>query len=333
MSITSSELVWRKPAEVSNAATNGGRMTSTMIPSATKNNLFPNVPHAERVAGVTKYRKAFIHVASDDSLALIAPKVFVSSPTPGDDRVTIFLGTQTDTQAAITGAEPRYGAGTLNASALAGATSIQVLVENAADNIFRNGMQVRISDRQSLEGSGNDQYLLLSEAPTYSGNVATLTFATTPLAVNFSTAGPTYVSGVMATPDVAASVSDFVVTSTLGTYNHAGNPIRLHGVGTIEQLWTLTFTSSTVFTASGDTVGVVGTGNVGTNFIPANPAFSKPFLTLLAAGFGGTFAPGDTIRFRTHPAAIPVWYRQDVPAGANSLAANRVAVAVDGESE
>lgn len=333
MSIVSSELVWRKPAEVSTLSTNGGRITATPIISAVKNNLFPNVPQAERTAGSVTHRKAFIHIANDESLALISPKVFVMAPTPGDDRVLIFAGSFTDTQAGITGTEQLYGAGMLNTTALLNDTTMAVLVESAADAIFKSGMTVRISDRQTVDGIGNEQFVILSADATYVGNVATLTFTTTPLAYNFQTAAPTYVSSVYTPADIQASVTDWLLTSALGTFNTTTHPVKAHGVGAIEQLWTLTFNSSTGFVASGDTVGSVGAGTIGTNFVPANPAFSKPYFTLPWAGFGGTYANGNTIQFRTHPAAIPIWYRRIIPAGANSLSANKVTVGVDGESE
>lgn len=333
MSIVSSELVWRRPAEVSDLSSNGGRITPTAIPSGVKNNLFPNVPQAERLAGSTKYRKAFIHVSNDESLALIAPKVYVMAPTPGDDRVTIFAGTHTNTQSGITGSEQQYGAGTLNVDVSLNDTTCQVLVENAADDIFKSGMTVRISDRQTVDGIGNEQFLTLASDATYVGNVATLTFTTTPLAYNFQTASPTYVSSVHTPADCQASVSDFSITSAGGTFDIDNHPIQPHGIGSIEQLWTLTFTSSTTFIASGDTVGGVGVGTIGTDFVPANSAFSKPYFTLPSAGFSGTFANGNTIQFRTHPAAIPIWYKRTVPPGANSISSNKVVVGADGESE
>lgn len=333
MSITSSELVWRKPVEVSDLTTNGGRMTATAIPSGVRNNLFPNVPQAERIAGSIKYRKAHIHVANDEGLALIAPKVYVTAPTPGDDRVTIFAGTHTNTQNSITGSEQQYGAGTLNADATLGATTCAVLVEAATDDIFKAGMTVRISDRQTVDGLGNEQFLVLSSNATYAGNVATLTFTTTPLAYNFATASPTYVSSVYTPADVQASVTDFSIASAGGTFDSVAHPVIPNGIGAIEQLWTVTFSSSSSYTVSGDTVGSVGAGTVGTNFVPANPNFSKPYFTLPSAGFGGTFANGNTIQFRTHPAAVPIWYKRTVPAGANSISGNRVTVGIDGESE
>lgn len=333
MSITSNEIIWRRPAEVSDLPTNGGRSTAIVIPSGVKNNLFPNVPQAERTQGSVKYRKAAIHIANSDSLALIAPKVYLLAPTPGDDRVTFFPATYTDTQSSITGMEPQFGAGTLNSNAAAQATTCTVLVENAADNIFRSGMTVRISDRATVDGVGNEQFLLLSANATYSGNVATLTFATTPLVYDFSAASPTYVSSVYTPPNTQATATDLLVTSATGGTFGGLHTITPNGIGSVEQLWTATFSSSTAFEVTGDTLGSVGSGTTTTNFIPANAAYSKPLFTMHAQAFGGVFSSGDTIQWRTHPAEIDIWYKRTVPPGANSIAANRVSLAVDGESE
>jgi hypothetical protein len=274
----------------------------------------------------------FIHVVNDEGLALLAPKIYVAAPTKGDDRVTIFAGTYTNTQSGITGTEQQYGSGTLNTNVSQGATTCAVLVEGPADDIFKAGMTVRISDRQTVDSIGNEQFLVLASDASYAGAVATLTF-TTPLSYNFSTASPTYVSSVYAPPDVQASIADFALVSAAGTFDSIAHPIQPNNVGSIEQLWTVTFTSSTSYTVTGDTVGSVGPGTVGTNFVPANPAFSKPYFVLPSAGFGGTFAAGNTLQFRTHPAAVPVWYRRVVPPGATSISANKVSVVVDGESE
>ncbi len=333
MSIQASEIVWRQATEKSDASSNGGRMSSVAIPTGVKNALFPSASQSERTAGSIKYRKAFAHVANDDTLTLLEGKVFLTRPTPGDDRITIFPATQTDTQAAVTGSEPQFGIGTLNANVSASATTMTVLVEAAADNIFRTGMTVRISDRQTIEGVGNEQFLVLSANATYSGNVATLTFTTTPLAFSFLAATPTYVSSVIMSGSVVPTITDWAEASGTGTYDELTYPVLPHGIGSVQQLWTLTFTSSTTFTVSGDTLGTVGSGNVSTNTVPANPAFAKPYFTLRMAGFGGTWATGNTIQFRTSPGSVPVWFKRTIPAGANSLSQNFSRVGVDGESE
>ncbi len=333
MSIVANELIWRKPTEVSDLSTNGGRMTATAAPSGVKNNMLPDVPQAERTAGSTKYRKAFIHIANDADLTLIDPKVFIAQPTPGDDRVLVFPGTHTDTQTSITGSEQLYGAGLLNANVSAAAVTCSVLVESAADAIFKAGMTVRICDKQTVDGVGNEQYVLLASDASYVGNVATLTFTTTPLVFGFNLSTPTYVSSCIRPGDIACTVTGWVETTGTGTYDEATYPVLPDNIGTIQQLWTLTFTSGTAYTVSGDTVGVVGSGNTSTDFVPSNPAFSKPYFTLRSSGWGGSWANGNTITFSTKPASTPVWYKRIVPPGANSLSGNKVVVAIDGESE
>jgi len=329
MSIIASELVWRQSSVVSDAAGNGGRITATAIVSAVKNNIFPDVPQAERTAGSTKYRKVFIHVANDADLALVAPKVFVETRTPGDDNVTFFPATQRDTQSGIAGSEQKYGAGVLNAGVSGGATSIAVLTEGAALDCFVSGMKIRISDKASIDGAGNEEYVTINSVPSYVGAVAT--FDITPALANAYLVTVTKVASVYEPGDIAATISNWVESGT-GTYNEATYPVLPDHISTIEQTWTLTFTSATAFGVVGDTVGSVGTGNTSGDFAPANASFSKPYFTLRAIGWGGTWTNANTIVFQTHPAAIPLWYRRQVPAGAASLSGNSVIVAVDGES-
>ena len=53
------DLVLRKSVTVSDAGTNGGRISYTQITSNVLNNLFPNVMESERTNGATRYRKFF----------------------------------------------------------------------------------------------------------------------------------------------------------------------------------------------------------------------------------------------------------------------------------
>jgi hypothetical protein len=52
------------------------------------------------------------------------------------------------------------------------------------------------------------------------------------------------------------------------------------------------------------------------DYSPVNAAFSLPYFTLTAAGWGGTPTIGDTMQVQIHPAAIPVWVVQKTSAGA-----------------
>lgn len=331
MSILAAELIWRHPQERSDFGSNGGRMTATPIPSAVKNNIWPDVPQSERTVGSLKYRKAHIHVANDDDLTLVRARAFIETYTPGDDTVTIFPGTHTDTQSAITGTEQLYGCGQLNVDVLAAAATMDVMTEDATLDFFKDGMLVRISDKTDVDdATGNEEYVTIVGAPTYVGDVATIAF--TPALVNGYAAASTRVASVIESGDTAASYAAFVVTSTAGTFDDTTHPVLLDHIASVEQSWTLTFTSATEFTIVGDTLGSLGSGNTSSNVQPNNPDYSKPYFIMNAAGFGGTYVAGDTITFTTSPAGIPVWYRRAIPVGANSLTGDKVIVGIDGES-
>jgi len=330
MSIVSSELVWRRSQEVSDATTNGGRMSHVSITSGVKNNIFPDVSQAERLAGSTKYRKVFVHVANDDDLQLIAPRMYIETRTPGDDAVYLIPSTQRGTQTTITGTEQKYGAGTLATTVSAGATTIVVDTEDGTIDIFPDNGKIRVSDKTNVSSAGNEEYKFIQSA-TYNGSQATIVL-TTALANGYSNTN-TKVALVYEPADVSAEVANFTVTSVAGTYNSSTYPVRGDNIGSIEQDWTITFTSSTAYTISGDTVGAVsGSYNIASDAVPNNPNFSKPYFTIPALAFGGTWATGNTITFKTSPAAIPVWYMRKIPSGANSLSGNSVIVAVEGES-
>ena len=337
MPIQSSELLFYKSDVVSDATSNGGRMSATAIPDGVKNNVWPDVPQGERTAGSTKYRKVFIKVANDADITLVDPRVFIETPTPGDDRVLIFPGTQTDTQGDLTGSERLYGAGGLDANVSAGATTLAVNCEAAADAIFQNGDLIRISDKDGVgDANGNVDFIRLAatNAVSWNGGKATLTFAAGQSLLTGYTAASTRVASVIEAADVAASVDGWTETSTSGTYDETTHPVVTDSIGTIEQTWTITFSNATTFTCVGNTLGSVGGGTIGGgDFAPNNADFSKPYFTLTdSGGWGGTWASGDTLDFTTHPAAIPVWEKRIVPAGANSLSANKVVLAITGES-
>ena len=73
------------------------------------------------------------------------------------------------------------------------------------------------------------------------------------------------------------------------------------------------------FAVAGDTLGSVGSGNIASNFAPTNPDFGAPYFTLPSAIWGGAWASGETFTFQTHPAALPLWLKRVVPAGAASI--------------
>lgn len=334
MSISAAQLVFRKSLVVSDTAANGGAMSFNQIVSGVKNNLWPDIFEAERVAGSTKYRKMFLHVNNNEvngentGLDFVAPRLFVETRTPGDDAVNIFLGTQTDQKSAITGSEDLYGMGVLSSPVNVGESTLVVTVEDWANlPIFRDGDTIRISDKTSIsDASNNEEYHVINGAPSPSGNSITLTLTGT-LANGYGAGAK--VSSVIEPGDVQAAVTGFSNNGS-GTFTVAG--VATDQTGTIQDTWTLVFDTATTYTVSGAVTGNVGSGNVGSDFSPSNPETGGNYFRLLASEFSGTFVAAQTIVWTTSPSAIPIWVRRDVPAGASTLTANSVIIACDGES-
>jgi hypothetical protein len=307
-------------------------MTATAIASNVKNNLWPDVPHSERVSGSTKNMKVFIHIANDDDLALIRPRVFVETATPGDDAVVIFPGTFTDTQSGIAPTRV-YGAGRLAVSVIAGATSVQVNTEGAALDYFKPGDLIRISNKATVDAvAGTVEYATIAAGGvSYAGNTATLTL--TDALVNAYNNADTKVASVYEPDDIVGDYENVGGSLGSGTFDPSGGTLSVDSIGGVYDEWTITFTSATAFTCSGSVSGAVGTGNRSSNFSPVNASLGRPFFTIDFSAWGGTFVAGNTVTFRTIPAALPLWYRRVIPANAGSLSGNLVTVAIDGESE
>jgi hypothetical protein len=327
--ITSPELKAYRAANQSDLSTNGGRMSAYPISSGVVGALFPNVDDTERTAGSIKYRKAFFKVDHPGPEALLSTRMYQDKNSAGDDKVCFFLGTQTDTQSAITGSERKYGCGDLDASTLAGATTVTVEVEVGQTGLFAIADLIRVTDKATLGGAGNEEFVTVVTA-SQTGDIVTLT-VTPPLGNAYSNAS-TRVASVYDASNVVANYVSFSKSSTLGVYDDTTYPIVLNDKSSIEQTWTGTFTTSTAFDISGNTVGAVGSGTVGGGAAPNNADFSYPFFTMAAAGFSGTWAPGDTFTFTTHPAAVPIWIKRQVPAGAGTTAASTAVVVMDGGS-
>ena len=339
MTVAASDIIWRASALISDStpAQNGGRMNlSSTLVTGVKNNLFPDVSQAQRTAGVTQYRKAFLHVApTSGNVEVLNGKVFLDRFTPGEDYVLLYEGNQTDTQNAISGTRA-YGVAKLKTGSPISAndTTCVCAVENiaayTAATPFRAGDTVRISDRLVNEVTGHEEYLTVDTATygTPTGYV-TLAFTTAIQNAYSDTATNMAISSVITKDSIKPSADSLVVTSQGGgTFNLTD--VVLSNRHTVEQIWTLTFTSATNYTITCDTLGITVNGNsVSTATCSTNGA---TYVVIPSTAFGGTFAANNTIVFATHPATIPVFYKRVVLAGTTTLANDSCSVAFQGES-
>ncbi|HRD65723.1 MAG TPA: hypothetical protein PKY50_06160 [Candidatus Competibacter sp.] len=294
-------------------ASNGGRMSATALPSGITNYAWPAVDPALAVAGATRYRKHFLKIDNADDLQVGNARIGLLKPAPGDIRLHLLAGTQTDVQSGV--GSTLYGCGKLDADVSAGASSIAVLVEKGTDIVFRDGDAICITDRATVNGAGNLEFHAVSGTPSVAGDVVTVPLAGT-LANGYS-AATAYATSLLPLGTIQAAVGAPSIASAAGTFDEGA--MTCHAIGGLYQNWTLTFSSATAFSCTGDTIGSVGSGNINSVFAPNNAAFGSPYFSVLAAAWGGTFQTGDTVQVQTTPASAGFWERLLVPAGASDL--------------
>lgn len=145
---------------------------------------------------------------------------------------------------------------------------------------------------------------------SWAGNVCTINL-TSQIANNYIAAN-TYAGVCISLGNLVAAYDTYSKTSASGTFDPT--KIALSNQGTVEDTWTITFTSSTNFTCSGTLEGAVSAGSIGSQYAPNNPNISQPYFTIPSAAWGGTWTAGDSITFKTHGAAGAFWTKEIVPA-------------------
>lgn len=329
MSIIAGELRLYKSSVVNHTTANGGKLSTTEVITAIKNNTFSDVSQADRLAGVVRYRKVFAKLTNIANEILFNPKYHLKTFTPGEDYVEMFLGTQIDTQVDIIGTERKYGSGSLKTNVSAGATEFICTLEDSTQNIFETtNNTIFISD-----GTNEEYFTNVSASKT--GADVTLTVDTGFALLNDYLASNTSVASVIftdATTLIPTFESVIATTAGDGDYNDTTNPLEGDNNGGIEEVFTLTFTSATEYTCVGAFVGEVGSGNITSDFSPINTDFSKPYFILRLGGWSGSWVSGDTLEIQTHPAACPLWLKQTVPAGCASYSGNNFSIRFAGES-
>lgn len=320
MSISASEILFYRAVNNNDTATNGGRIGTTQVVDGSLNSLFPNVSHSERVDGITRYRKMFLRNRNAAGLSMYSGEVWIGTRSLADDYFQLKAGTDSDNQTDAEGYTNWAGTGLLDSAAGSGETSIDVEFDTSSG--VWDGAAVHITD------GVNTVDLAVDGTPSWVGNVATLALSES-LGYNFS-AATTVVAAIVDLGTVEKSSSGWLESSSVGVYNETTYPVTTYNVGTVTDSWTLTFTSATEFSATGLNTGSVGSGDITTDFQPANG--SSYYFMIDADGWGGTWALGDTVTFNTVHAGKSVWVKEVVPAGVASYSDNTAELAWRGES-
>lgn len=295
----------------STPAANGGRISATPSVDNTDGNVWPEVTDTDRQTGRVVRAKLCHRIESPSDEALASAVAYVSALETGVYWSVIRPGSHTDTEDQL-GATRCYGIATLTAAVAEGATSLSLALEHAdatAQAPFAAGDAIRLI---ASDGSGSRETRRVAAAGvTYGANGAlTVTLA---VGVTRAWAAGTLVASLWEVGTVAPLVA---ALQSNGSGTIDGTKLVPRSIGGITQLWTLTFTSAQAYTVSGDTVGAVGTGSIGADFSPLNPATSTPYFTLPSPAWGGTWAAGHWVTFWTYPPAIPLWWEHHIPANA-----------------
>lgn len=319
-----------------------GRPGTTEIVSGASQNVFRHVTSAERASGTIQVHKIYFGINNTDGAGLISPWVAQHRPTLGATEYVVFWPSAVDTGESDLEAEclaslTRCGSGTLHADAEVGDQTLDVEVKHADQlpggrhSIFGDGNILRINSHPTAAGAaGSEEFLTVSGAPSVvSGTIVRITTAE-PLTSAY-TAGTAWVSSCFSESLLEAKSDTPVLTGGV-SWDHDANPLQLDNAGTMEEEYTLTFSDGTHFTASGDTLGAIGAGDIGTDFAPVNTGNARPLFTLSAGSLSGASA-GDTVVIKTHAAKIAVGEMLVVPAGTASLAGNVSTLVFGGESE
>lgn len=151
MPVIQSDIKYRKAKINSDAITNGGIKGDVEVVSGVRHALFPRVTKAERLAGLTRYRKEFwCNENADDEIAYGVLQ-WLEYPSNAGDRFYIKEGTQRDTQLGITspsnGEVPLFtGVGLLNTVLNGGELFITLQMESN-DFYFGCGSIIHLSDK------------------------------------------------------------------------------------------------------------------------------------------------------------------------------------------
>lgn len=314
MAIVGSELVYYASAVVNDTGSNGGRISANEVVSGSSNSFWPNVPEADLTTGSTQWRKGFVRVDNAANETATSLMVGLWRPTPGDDKIYLALGTQTNIQSAF-GSPNLYGCGKLNTNEVAGSNQFEVLVEDGAVILFRNGDTIRISNETSLGVGGTAEIHTITGTPSVSGDVVTITISGY-LANDYSSTN-TYVASLIGTTGLAGTTTGKTVTSAAGTFNEGY--MTVGNIGSIYQVLTFTFTSATAFTVASDAGISLAGGTTDATWAPTNVSKGASYCSVPPSCWGGTFANGDTMAITIVPPSLPILEKRVVPAGSTAF--------------
>lgn len=316
--------------------TNGGSISLSRITDGTLQNVIPNVSQTDRANGLTRYRKVFAKLGNATvGSSLNNSYAYLVKPAAGDDYISISPGTSSDTQADI-GGYSWQGVGSLNAVASAGDSSITV--ESPYSGAFQVGDKVIIStiNAGTYESTKNETFIAGTVTWTASSSVHTIGVSAgsaedggDDLRYSYVTAN-TYVSSMASVGTLTTSAFGF--GGTLALPNTFDETVTTYNIGTVDDDWTLTFTTSSTFSATGSVTGNLS-GTYSTT-ADAQPAHGTSYYWKIDSDswyIENAGNVGETVTFTTRNYTAPVWVRQVVPSGSSAYYSDNFVLGIYGD--
>ncbi len=119
-------------------------------------------------------------------------------------------------------------------------------------------------------------------------------------------------------------------------YNNIDYPIEVLNNGAVSDRWRINFTTGNPtsgtanFQVISENLGVIATGNTGSDCAPVNGLTGEPYFVIRSGGWGIGWAVGNQVRFNTVAASAPIWIARTVLPGA-TLSGDAVTVQLRGD--
>jgi len=178
MTVSSTDIKYRKSVVQTDTATNGGRLGTTLVVSGARHALFPRVTKSQRENGIIRYRKEFYCNENADDETAYGVLIYLMRPSTAEDRFYLAKGTHTDVQSQFarktdvsTYASTRYarvwtGAGQLQTALSGGEEEVALTMENN-DFQFPNGGYLQIANN-TMTSQTIDSDVSIGDSVTYS---------------------------------------------------------------------------------------------------------------------------------------------------------------------
>lgn len=119
-------------------------------------------------------------------------------------------------------------------------------------------------------------------------------------------------------------------------YNDIDYPVEVLNNGAVSDRWRINFTTGNPssgtanFQVISENLGVIATGNTGSDCAPVNGLTGEPYFVIRSGGWGIGWAVGNQVRFNTVAASAPIWIARTVLPGA-TLGGDAVTVQLRGD--